>query len=666
MSDSQTTPLPLGSTRAFRSSLAILVPALVLGALVLADAGFDLTGRQELFLAIWWALALGLAFNVFPRAQPPSGAGLAGLGFLLLAALQISSMAWGPSADLALEDAARTIGYGGVIALAWAALGPRSWRSAAAGMVVAVSLLTLVAFAGRLAPELSIVSDAHRAIETERLFAPLGYWNALAAWAAATMAMVLAWSADARSVGMRAIALAVLPVAAGTLYLTYSRGGVVAAVVGLGLVLALTRNSRRATLHALVGAIASAFVILAIRSQPEIANGTSGEGGLTVAVCAVLAAGGCWVFATGGLSRTNRTRLDDPKRDVRPVLAVVGAILAAVVGVVLLSGGDGYGRGSDTGSIVEDDPSHRLASVEGSRSDMWNEALDGFFASPVWGEGSGSFATRWARSDTGIEQVRDAHSFPFETASELGLLGLALATLAVTGLARAALAGFGAASRNGASVSLVAATAVFLVSCAIDWTWDSAPLAFLGLGSAAVLSMAAARPSRERRRRGGTSGTPGMRFRWAAVGVAFLLGAVQVPGAVSQERLLESDQQLVLGDQREALESADEAVEAAPWSAAASAARARSLLEAGDLEGAREATSQAIDKEPEEADHLLLLALIESASMDLPAAASTLTDAIVLSPSNADLGSPGVSELFFELKQAGYGRQELVPEGIGG
>lgn len=653
-----------GDLTGIRRILILISPLVVIGVLVVNDGGFDLPARQQLWLVIWWGLAAGLAFDVLPRVRPRPGWALAIGGFVALGALQIVSMVRGPSPDLALDDAATTLGYLGVIVAIASFLGPRSWKLAAGGIFATAALVTAYALVGRVAPSLSMLTEVERSLGTERLFSPLGYWNALGAWTAATLAMALAWSADARGRRARAWALAVFPVAAGTLYLTYSRGGVVAAAVSLGLVLALTRSPRRAALHLLVGGAAAAILILAIRAQPGIANGSDGEGGLAVAVSAGLAAGACWVFAHGRISRDQQS--SGGARDAGPALAIAGVSILAVVLVVLLGGSERFNGGGDAAAPTASDPSSRLVSVEGSRGALWSQALKGFGASPVLGEGSGSFAFRWAREASGPELVKDAHSFPLETASELGLLGIGAAAVGLGGLLSLALGGLSAARRNGPAVALFAATAAFLASASVDWTWDSAPLACLGLGSAAALGVVGSSPIRASRRSGQPKRPGEVKARWAAVAAAIAIGILQVPGAVSAELVRSSDAQLEVGDEADALVAADRALTAAPWSARAHAARGRALLDLGELAEARAAAGRAISAERSEPAHRLLLARIEAAAGSYAEAAEALRDAVELSPFDSRLTSPSTQKLVATLDRAGLTLEEILTPGNGG
>jgi hypothetical protein len=626
-----------------RAALAAGLPLAIIGFLALRDGGFGLVERQEVAVALWWALALALAFGVVPRAEPPRGWRLAAGGFLAMAALALLSVAWGPSAERAVEEACRVLGYLAVLALAFTGLGPRSWRTAAASLFVVAVAITAYALVGRLVPEWAPASEAVPALDNGRLHAPLGYWNALGAWAAMTLAMALAWSADARERGVRMAALAAIPLAGLCLYLTYSRGAVLAAAIGIGLVIALTRNRRRAAIHILGGAAACAAVIAAAEATPAVASGAGEAGGGGVALVLIIA-----MLACAGLGHATR-KLARRRGEVRPIgagrPALAAALVAAValVAVVWVAGSDGFGHGGDSAALTSSDPSARLTTAAGNRSAYWAEALDGFAARPLRGEGVGSFEYRWAETGSDDELVVDAHSLPLGVLAELGLLGLVALGALVAGLVAISAAGLAAARRNSQAVGLAAAATCFAASAAMDWTWQMAALAYLALAAVGTLAMAASRPLPRRVRVGPA------RWRWALVAAAVLAGAAQAPGLVSTALVQDAAEQRVLGDASEALELSDDAVRAAPWSASAYAARAEAYLALGELEEAAADARRAVDAEPRDAGHHLLAFRIEAERGNADAALAELRRARELSPRAASVRSPKVVELELEL-----------------
>ena len=103
-------------------------------------------------------------------------------------------------------------------------------------------------------------------------------------------------------------------------------------------------------------------------------------------------------------------------------------------------------------------------------------------------------------------------------------------------------------------------------------------------------------------------------MRAALVLLALAAGASQVPGLVSTERIRASGAELATGDPQRARELADQAIDAEPWAGSAYAARALALEGAGDLNAARRAMTDAIDRDPYNWRNHLLLARIDARS----------------------------------------------------
>ena len=72
-----------------------------------------------------------------------------------------------------------------------------------------------------------------------RLSYPIGYWNGLAAAMAIGLVLLVWLGGHARAAGVRAVAVAAIPLPILVIYLASSRGGVAAGVVGLAVLLAL-------------------------------------------------------------------------------------------------------------------------------------------------------------------------------------------------------------------------------------------------------------------------------------------------------------------------------------------------------------------------------------------------------------------------------------------
>jgi O-antigen ligase len=125
--------------------------------------------------------------------------------------------------------------------------------------------------------------------------------------------------------------------------------------------------------------------------------------------------------------------------------------------------------------------------VGGSRSDLYRVAWDEFRSAPLAGDGAGAFPLRWLRDRRTPQPVQNAHSLPLDVLASTGLVGLLLLGTTIgaiaVGAARARLRP-SVLSRSLAA-GATATVATFLVSCAIDWTWQ------IGALTAAALLLAA-------------------------------------------------------------------------------------------------------------------------------------------------------------------------------
>src|SRR4029079_4079105 len=87
------------------------------------------------------------------------------------------------------------------------------------------------ALSGRLFPD--VVGFPNDPDASGRLYAPIGYWNGLAAFAALTVVLAIGVVASRRGFAIRAGAAVAVLAGIATLFLTFSRGGLLALAVGV-------------------------------------------------------------------------------------------------------------------------------------------------------------------------------------------------------------------------------------------------------------------------------------------------------------------------------------------------------------------------------------------------------------------------------------------------
>lgn len=598
----------------------------------LSGGSYDLVTRHEEALVLWLLLEVGFVFGLLPRSRLPRLVWVPLGALAAMAILTLLSVAWTESDGRTTDELARIAHYGGIVLLPLAALNRHTWRSAAAGLVAAGMAVCAVALTSRLAPEL-IPDPTAELFGVKRLSYPLGYWNATAAWGAMSLAGVLAWSAHARQPLLRAAALAMVPLAGLTVYLSYSRAGVAGTAVGVLLVLALSRHRWTAAAHAAVGAAAIAAVILFVRGYPAIEEGSiAREAGATAGagpVLAVLVAAGiaCAAIALV-IKAVGMDRLRMPMEAAR-ITAAVGAVAAflliATVGQGPISNAWEEFQNQNT-AAVGDDPTTRLTSLGGSRHAVWESALDAHAADPLTGMGPGTFEFWWSRNGTTPEFIRDAHSLYLEQLAELGYLGFLILLIFLGGLIAVGIQvriGVDRAIDAGANTAMLSMFGVYLVCAGVDWLWELTAVSTMGLAAAAI---AAAGASSRRQRRL----SPGLRA--GLVALCLLAVLIQIPGLVSTARTRESETTLAAGDLPRARELADDAIQAEPWASEPYVQRATVAETEGRLTSAHADLLEAIEREPTNWRPVILLAQVELQRGNIDAARKAFDEARRLHP----------------------------------
>ena len=613
-----------GTPRKLRIRRAIGFAAAMTITLVLAfnGGGYDLVVRHEVGLAVWALIALGLGVGLLPRARLTPAAWTALGGFAALAALTLLSHVWTRSGEHATEELARVLQYGGLVVLAFLWFNRYTWRGAAMGFATAALVVPFFAVGSRVFPDL--LHDQVDALGTDRLAYPLDYWNAVACWGAMAIAVGLTVSANSSRAAIRAGAMFAVPVAALSVYLTYSRFGVAAVAIAVLATLALSRNRWTAAVNGLAAGAGSAVLMLVTHSHGEIAHATGDAGAGSVVATGVLVGAACALVAVA----TMKLRLDRVRMELQSARLAVGALaVVALFAAVALNGplSDAWDKfknekpPSGTGTA-------RFTSLGTTRYNAWTVAVDAFQDHPVRGIGPGTFEYYWAQHGK-PEFARDAHSLYIEEAAELGAPGLLALLVGLGGLLWAAVAARMQWVRRreiAAGSAVTAAFVVFLAYGGIDWMWEMGAIGTLAIGGVAVAGA------------GGLDRSQlpnlGPWMRALAVVGALLAAAVQLPGLVSTQRVRASEAELAKGHPARARELADQAITAEDWAGTPYAARALASEELNDLPGAKRDAQQAVDREPDNWRDRLILARIEAKLHQDAAARAELREARHLAP----------------------------------
>ena len=441
----------------------------------------------------------------------------------------------------------------------------------------------------------------------------------MSCWGAMAIAIGLCASAHGPRV-LRAAALAAIPVASLSIYLTFSRFGVVATATAFLAAFAVSRNRWTVAVNGLVAAGMSAAAILIASQQSEIQNATGNAGaGLVISI---LLLGGLACATVAVLSdQADGVRLS--RRGTRRALGA--AALVTVLSAAALHGPISRGWDQFTHSGNPSGSTARFTSLGGDRYAYWRAAYHAFESDPGRGIGPGSFEFYWDRNGTTQVLIRNPHSLYLQKLSELGLAGFVAIVVALAGLLWGAIE----ARRRwitetdlAAGGGLLAAFVVFVVYAGVDWMWEMGAIGTLAMGGAAVVGAS------RFRRAAPLSG-------WARAGLtllALVAAASLVPTLVSTERTRASATALAQGDPARGVQLADDAIRAEPWAASPYAQKALALLAEGRLTEARDEINKAIDREKTNWRWLLIRAQIDARAGDVSAARLDLVYAKSLAP----------------------------------
>ncbi len=603
------------------------------------DGGYGPKATAVASLVVWWTVIVGVAASLWPLPLLRRSTISAGIALAGLAALSLVSMIWAQADNHAFQEANKLAGYLGLFVLCIATTESVRGKDVLHGIALGFVAITVISLLARFEPDL-IGGAADQALSAStdaaqgRLSYPIGYWNGLAA-CFAIAAVLLAWiGGTGPNRAIRAAAPSCLALVGLGLYLAGSRGGILATLVGVAILLALSSERSRIFLAALPGIAGAGVLIFLATRRPELVDALSSEevgsqghemlaASLGVAVAVAITALVCD-------SLWSRIRL--PRR---PVIAVLTALGTAAVVAFVVSGPeqhvDNFVESSDGSALEDTGAAGNFDSSSGSgRYQYWTVGLDAFARDPLLGVGAGNYDLEWnVHGDTG-GVVIDAHSLYVETLAELGLAGTALVLLFLGAVVWAAWRP-GGARLDGGLAAAAAVVAAGAVSAALDWTYEI-PAAFAPVViSAALVVRAATTPGAQAR--GGLSGKrPSF-----GLGIMTLLaawGAIWVAGMVLVgEVQLEASQAAV---EREELDDAAEhalyATEIQPWSEDAFIQLAQVELLRGNVAAAVSAAENAVDRNGDNWRTWFVLAQVRVGAGDTVGAREAFAEARDLSP----------------------------------
>jgi tetratricopeptide (TPR) repeat protein len=584
-----------------RAGLVVLVTAALLVALALFFGGGSAYGPLVAIGGVAILVAGAVLAAIFAGLMPAPR--LDGLGWTVLALLtglvlwSGISVWWSVAPDYSWEYVNR-----GLVYLAFLVIGlvvgaavpgaPRVVAFALAGLLAAVILWAL---AGKVIPNL--FPDGAR---VARLRAPIDYWNGLALIASVAIPLAL-WLAIRRehARAVRTAGIGLVFVAGVTLLLTYSRGGVIVALIAVAAFLALTpRRLESAAALALAGAGAVLVAVWAF-TQPGVSSDLQPydvrlRDGLQFGIV-LLAVGAVVVGAAyAAIAREDRwlPRVRTPLSGRR---LAAGAAVALVVAILAASGGnpvaaarervrDFTNPASTTGMGPD-----RYGDINlNSRWTWWQEAWTLFADHPVGGVGAGTFAVARRPIRTNTTYAVAPHNLALQALAETGVVGFLLLTGAVLAAALSiarTTARLGEREAAAASALAVGALA-YGVHALIDYDWE-----FIALTAPVMLVVGVLLA------RGATARRSRLWVAAALVAAPVLLFSLAAPW-VADRYVIDAYAAIDRNEPRAALDDADRARTLNPLSIDALFASAAAYEAIGNERAALDQYVDAVDLQP--------------------------------------------------------------------
>jgi hypothetical protein len=445
-------------------------------------------------IVIWLVVIPGLIGRILPVTSVGRNAELAGACLAVIAALATLSMAWAADQGRAFEEATRAWTYLGLFVLAAGTASGRGRREWVTGLTIGLTVVAGIALFAYLHPGTLNSGVPEIPNAAGRLSYPIGYWNAIASMLAAAGVLLAFWAARASEIRLRSIAVAVLPLVLLATWLTHSRGGILALLVGWAILAAAGGRRRRQVIAIVIGALGG-LVLIGVASRMHALTGgllndtrnTEGDW-LTLLVLVVTVVTGVVAWRADGWWPL-------PRID-RPTMITAGWIVACVLlfGLVI------WNPVARFNEFRKPPPVHTRATVaqRASVSDVsshgrwqfWTAALHAFESEPVHGIGAGGFEQYWGEHATFQRFVVNPHSLFLQQLAELGLLGL----IPLAGFAAAVAVAAWRRLTHGRTRDpgvLLAVIVSAVVGAAVDWTWQFPVVVAPAVVCAALLTSSA-------------------------------------------------------------------------------------------------------------------------------------------------------------------------------
>jgi hypothetical protein len=463
---------------------------------VFAHGGVGLPIEARLQIAVAFVAVGAAAGWLFSRTLSLRAPAAAWIGVGLLAGFAVwcgITLLWSIAPDRTWAEINRAVAYTLVVVLAIAAgsSAPRAIERVATGWLCVAVACALYALAGKVMPGASPFGiDFDHTNIYSRLREPLQYWNALGLVTVLAVPIALRIATDVtRRPPARVAGLCALYVLLSCLGMTYSRGGVLAVMVAVG-VLTLLGGPRLRGMAVFGAALVALIPVLGLAFNRPALKGISiplderTPDGIVLGLVMLGSLLGLMIAAWGMLRLEQRLQWsDDSTRLVWRGLGAATAVLVLLVAIIILGSKGGPGQYFDdawhqftkTSQDKDSDPARFVSSNSGNRWVWWKEAAGAWSDRPLQGWGGGSSPVTHLMYRKVELDVLQPHDVPLEFLSETGVIGAGLSLGGLGLLLFAALArirAIGEGRERDLALALFAAAAAWVVHGLVDFDWD--------------------------------------------------------------------------------------------------------------------------------------------------------------------------------------------------
>src|SRR5262249_57986419 len=185
-------------------------------------------------------------------------AAVAGICLALVAVLATASVAWASDQGRAFEEAVRVSFYLGLFTLAVCTATERARSEWVAGLTLGLAVISLFGLFSYLQPGILESGDQGGGVPNAagRLSYPIGYWNGYGALLAVAATLLAYAGVRAPTRFLRSLATSLIPLVLLEVWLTDSRGSMIAVVLGLAVLTGTSPDRRRQLVVLLLAPVA--------------------------------------------------------------------------------------------------------------------------------------------------------------------------------------------------------------------------------------------------------------------------------------------------------------------------------------------------------------------------------------------------------------------------